>query len=74
MATFMKPINFTQLLDENRDFYFIYRLAQDDKLYNSDVNPVNRIISNSQELIDNTTIDEELKRVILLGDKDDLLQ
>jgi len=69
----MNHINFTQLLSDNRDIYFIYRLAQDDRLYNSDINPVNRIISNSEQLLEKTDIDEELRRVILLGKEDDLL-
>lgn len=73
MATKMNHINFTQLLSDNRDIYFIYRLAQDDRLYNSDINPVNRIISNSEQLLEKTDIDEELRRVILLGKEDDLL-
>lgn len=70
----MKPVNFTQLLDEKRDIYFIYKLAQEDLLYTSDINPVNRIISNSNELMKKITLDDELKRVILFKETNDILQ
>lgn len=70
----MKPVNFTQLLDEKRDIYFIYKLAQEDLLYTSDINPVNRIISNSNELMKKITLDDELKRVIIFKETNDILQ
>ena len=74
MAIIMKPVNFTQLLDEKRDIYFIYKLAQEDLLYTSDINPVNRIISNSNELMKKITLDDELKRVIIFKETNDILQ